>query len=390
MGYFHPRTGSLFNPSGEFFGTSRSSNAFLASGRISRKVWNERVFVQASASNLLFTSAETHDRLLLREAYGVVSLSEHWDVTAGKKLLKWGTGIAFNPTGFLDPPKNPRDPNDRLELNQGTELVQADYVRGNRAVNVVYFAPRLYFWPGPIRSRDGLAFRYNQLWKGLDFSVMALYPSQASPKFGANFSHVVGRSLELHGELAWGKTRGSCSVCSLMQGLVGPPLLVENTATRIQGVVGFNYTLPGGWTLAGELNHDSSGWRRSQSRSFYDWLEQKSDEALEARESQANSWSPALQQVLTALQQLSEVRQSRNNLFFMASRFWDHQRLGCQLILLTNLNDVSSILIPQLNLQLKRNWAVYLRGNLFLGAHRSEYGSFIYDTVFNLGLRYNL
>jgi len=222
-------------------------------------------------------------------------------------------------------------------------------------------------------------------------SVMALYPSQASPRFGGNFSYVLGRSLELHGEFAWGKAGPPCPSCTFIPGLAQPGVLEEDTATtRIQGVVGFNYTLPIGWTLTGELNHDSSGWRRSQSRRFYEWLEQESDEALEARRSQASPWSPALLQVLTALQQLSEVRQSRNNLFLMASRFWDHQRLGCQVILFTNLNDVSSTLIPQLSLQLRRNWSVYMRGSLFLGPRQSEYGSFIYDTVFNLGLRYNL
>ena len=45
---------------------------------------------------------------------------------AGKKVMKWGKGYAWNPVSFIDRPKNPEDPEEALE---GTTVATADYIR---------------------------------------------------------------------------------------------------------------------------------------------------------------------------------------------------------------------------------------------------------------------
>ena len=46
----------------------------------------------------------------LFEAYLSVKPSPAFIVEAGKKVMKWGKGYAWNPVSFIDRPKNPEDP----------------------------------------------------------------------------------------------------------------------------------------------------------------------------------------------------------------------------------------------------------------------------------------
>ena len=49
-----------------------------------------------------------------------------FDFTAGRKMVRWGTGYAFTAAGVLDPPRDPTNPTDRLNLNEGRDMVKAD------------------------------------------------------------------------------------------------------------------------------------------------------------------------------------------------------------------------------------------------------------------------
>jgi hypothetical protein len=61
-----------------------------------------------------------------------------WSLTVGKRMLRWGTGYAFTATGVLDPPRVATDPTDRLSLNQGREMGEADWVAGKQEFTVVW------------------------------------------------------------------------------------------------------------------------------------------------------------------------------------------------------------------------------------------------------------
>ena len=79
----------------------------------------------------------------VRQAYARVSATSWLDVEAGKRLVRWGTGYAFTPTGPLDPPRRATDPQDRLGLNEGMALVQATMFRGDVALTVAAGASNL-------------------------------------------------------------------------------------------------------------------------------------------------------------------------------------------------------------------------------------------------------
>lgn len=47
---------------------------------------------------------------VLSEFYATYNFHDHFNLTAGKKRIVWGPGLAFNPTDLLNPPKDPTDP----------------------------------------------------------------------------------------------------------------------------------------------------------------------------------------------------------------------------------------------------------------------------------------
>lgn len=395
----HARSDSLFNPDKLLFEPQRGSNYLLGSGRLSLKLSEGRVRLQVAGTQMLSRDDGTHARFLLREGYAVVTANDNWDFSVGKKLVKWGTGVAYNPSGFADPPKNPRDPNDRLGLNQGTELVQANYVRGQSSIDVVYFAPRLYFTSLPIRSRDRLAVRYNRLLGGMDASVMALLASNAPHRLGGNFSYVWGSSTELHGELVLMRPSVPQAKMRFLEQLgLAPPISDPlsdwpgDASRRLvaQSVLGGNYTFRSGWTLTGEWHHDGDGFGARENRLTYDRLEAASLLVPDALHTGDTDAVAALEQLAFAAQQLPGLRQNRDSVFGMASVTWGHERYSLQAIAFAGVQDRSVVLIPGFNAQLHRNWQVYFRPSFFLGKRKSEHGSQIYGSVFTAGVRYNL
>ena len=146
-----------------------------------------------SLAALTDTDGETHTEVRVREVFAGLSLGD-FDFSAGRKLLRWGTGYAFTATGILDPPRVATDPTDRLSLNAGVNLVQGDFTKNGSDVTVVW---------ADTGTRQTTAVRYNKLFDGFDTSVIVAQ-DRGGPSFaGANFTRVLGDRVELHGELAW-------------------------------------------------------------------------------------------------------------------------------------------------------------------------------------------
>jgi hypothetical protein len=144
--------------------------------------------------------AASTDRLRVKEAWAGLTLGD-FDLSAGKKILKWGTGYAFTPTGVLDPLRDPSDPTDRLGLSEGRELVAADWVHGRHALTAA-FATGGLLQTHRAGMRETAAFRYNTMIDGFDTALIYAHDRGRRDFVGTNFTRVFGQALELHGELA--------------------------------------------------------------------------------------------------------------------------------------------------------------------------------------------
>ena len=142
----------------------------------------------------------TRTQLRVKETYAGLSAGD-FDFMLGRRIVRWGTGYAFSPAGVLDPPRNPTNPTDRLNLNQGRDMVKADFVRGPHAFSLVWSTAALA--PAGSNLRDTTAFRYNILMHGFDTSLIAGDDRGGDAFGGLTFTRVFGQAWELHGEAAW-------------------------------------------------------------------------------------------------------------------------------------------------------------------------------------------
>ena len=176
-----------------------ASNLLLAEPSFS---WRhaQRWRLAASLAAIGSTDGDTHGQLRVREAWAGFTAGD-FDFSLGKKILRWGTGYAFTPTGVLDPPRNPIDPTDRLSLNEGRQMVAADWVSGRHALTAVWASAGV-FGNRPAGMTDTTALRYNTMIAGFDTAAIFAHDPGRHDFYGANFTRVVGEALEVHGEFA--------------------------------------------------------------------------------------------------------------------------------------------------------------------------------------------
>jgi hypothetical protein len=150
------------------------------------------------ASLVPYTGTFTQFRV--KETYAGLSAGD-FDFMAGRRIVRWGTGYAFTATGVLDPPRDPTNPTDRLNLYEGRDMVKADMVRGPNAFTLAWSTAALA--PASANLHDTTAFRYNVLVHGFDTSLIAGDDRGGDAFGGLTFTRVLGEAWEIHGEAAW-------------------------------------------------------------------------------------------------------------------------------------------------------------------------------------------
>jgi hypothetical protein len=194
----------------------------------------ERWRFSTSLAGTVNTYQETHALFRVKETYFGATAGD-WDFAIGKKIVRWGTGYAFTPTGVLDPPRVATDPSDRLGLNEGREMVEANWIRGRHSLTAAWASGGLLERHRP-GMRETAAARYNTLLAHFDTSLIYAHDRGGVNFVGGNFTRVFGQAVEVHGELA----RRTGSEFVAVPGLARPLYLPENTRTAV--LLGAKYT----------------------------------------------------------------------------------------------------------------------------------------------------
>ena len=149
--------------------------------------------------------SEAESDLSLHELYGTLALGERAALTAGKRMYSWGKGYAFNPAGYVNPVKDPENP----ELAQaGLMSFAYDYIRSfsggafnNAALSLVAVpsAETLNAQNSEARDTD-LAAKLSLLAWDTDLDFMAYASRVNQERAGAAVARNLGPSLEVHGE----------------------------------------------------------------------------------------------------------------------------------------------------------------------------------------------
>ena len=162
--------------------------------------YRDRLTFSSSAVGLAVAYSDNYAQLRVKETYADLSAGD-FDFTLGRKMVRWGTGYAFTAAGVLDPPRIPTNPTDRLNVNEGRDMIKADWVHGPHAFSLAWSTAALA--PAQANLHDTTAFRYNVLVHGFDTSLIA-GDDRGGDAFGAlTFTRVFGQAWEVHGEAAW-------------------------------------------------------------------------------------------------------------------------------------------------------------------------------------------
>ncbi len=300
------------------------------------------------------------------------SVTSWLDVHIGREIERWGAGYAWNPTGVVNPPKNPVDPNDRRGLYRGTDVAGADiFFKG---WDVTLLANPQISWAG----RDGRhllatgwAARAYRLIKGTDVAITASGGSGLPNSEGLSLAKVFGNALELHGEAAY--------ISDTVRYLPRSDGLVPVRIPHSEILLGGQYTFPNHVNLVVEYYHAGQGFT-GREWSDYETFAGSARQAFAAGNPQPLELANA---------QFTPLNMSRNYSFVRILWPIRLNHLELETIAVTSLRDGSSVVQPTLTRRIGSNWQVYALYSRFFGGSATEFGNVQIRSSTDIGIRYS-
>lgn len=388
-GTYHQYRETLFNPDGftvDQLGFKKADYYFSQylglNGRFLSLDWQ---------FDMLGTSAydkNWNHNLRVKQLYFRKDFFQNWDIMVGRSILRWGTGYAFNPTDVVAVQKELSDPDNVEKRTPGTDLVKLEYFGANYSAAIVYFA-KLKLDKKFALNDPRMAFRFYKNFWGLDLSLVSLLNQNERPIWGGNFSCVIGDRLEIHGEIA--SQKGSYQLYH--RAIDNPntfytedplqPLKKNDHRFFNQYLVGFNYTFPKNINWILEYYHQDQGYSRAEWQRVIDHVKFVSNYF------DTPFGELAKGNLLWSLNVFSSKGAMRDY-FMNYVNVPILKNLEFKSTVLTNLNDGSMVIIPQIDFTLKNSFTFYGRSFIFEGKKTSEFGELFRSFSIEGGLRFVL
>jgi len=206
----------------------------------------------------------------LFEAYGNYNFSLNTTLHLGKQVFNWGKGYAFNPVGFVNPFKDPENP----ELAQAGMLSMSfETIKSFRnkwlqtaALTAVVIPPAedINERYAEIENTDFALKGYALVWN-TDVDVMGYFSGDGSVKYGADFSLNLKENIEIHGEFAYSTDETTLRFKSGM-----PTEPMENGYSWLAGL---RYLNRWNTTIIAEYYRNDFGWTKNDYSKYYDSIE---------------------------------------------------------------------------------------------------------------------
>lgn len=351
--YFNVRESSFFN-SNNILEVPQVGNNLRLELFLDSKVSES---AKAHLSGRLYHSTieqEKEYRSYLDEAYIDVNFENRFMLRTGKQRTVWGTGMAWNPSDVLNPPKDPTDP---IEQKEGVLSTKIDIPLGNGSgffQNPVFSA---VFVPKVVRvgvfatNRNQVAAKLYFLTGGFDLHLISSFVEDRKPLFGLATAGVLFDVLELHGEAAFQKGTDRYYVTRDNQ-ISQRKLDSDNVFSK--WLIGTRYTLPGDVVFLAEYYHTDEGYSKSEMQTYLEFLNSGNRDNLN----------------------LLPQRDLRKNYIFVnlsKSNLWDTFNVSSRI--LGNLDDGSFMLSPRLEYISITNVGLAIEPYFFCGDKKSEFGN---------------
>jgi len=315
---------------------------------------------------------------------GKVSIkpTESFTAEAGKKTLNWGKGYAWNPAAFLDRTKDPNDP----ELSrEGFIVGSLDFTKSlSGPLKTFSFTPVLMPVYSGVNDDFGelehlnFASKFYFLLYDTDIDLMFLTGGSKTTRYGMDFSRNLASNLEIHGEFSWINDFKKTITDSSGN-------IFQDRYNAINYLMGLRYLTEKDTTFIFEYYHNGTGYDTKEMKDYFTFI----DKAY------VNYISKGNELVLKKAKNLASnaygrMNPARNYLYLRISQkdFFDILYWTPAVTLITNVDDKSFSLMPEISYTGITNFEFRLRGGPIVGTRGSEYGEKQNDYRIDFRIRY--
>lgn len=301
------------------------------------------------------------------EAYLSWKPDPGFTLDVGKQALKWGKGYAWNPVGFVERPK---DANDVELAREGFTMVAADFIRNfDGDLKTIAFTPVLLPVSAQINSDFGQPDHLNAaaklylLYRDTDIDFTWLGRGSRSSRFGVDFSRNLSTALEIHGE--WARISDF-----ELRSVAASGAVTTDRRNVTSYLLGLRYLTEQDTTYILEYYRNGTGYTENQTRDFYQLI----DNGL--AQFQTTGTDPLLTKARQISPSYARANPGERYLYLRASQKepFDIVYFTPSITLITNLDDRSYSLTPELLYTGITNLDLRLRASWLSGKAGSEFG----------------
>lgn len=365
-----PNPSSPWNPGGAAALPQRDSRLLLQPDAL----WHRGV-LKLQLSPVFTMDHDGTTRTRLREGAATLNLGKV-EITAGKSLVKLGTGYMFTPISVITPARQVADPEDTSHAQEGVNLVKADYFSENLTLSLIAFEQTNW--------RNFALFAYTTV-KRVDLYAVLYYPEYRRLCFGLAAATAIGESVEVHGEFMVRHRRPHPD--HLVFHGADPhttfdrwPLVAAADEAYVEFLVGANLTFRG-FNLIAEYYHTDSSLRRGQYNALREHFLYNAGR-MEQPHAAANA-AADIERVRAAAGGLQ-----RDFLFLRLWKAW--KSVDASAILFLSPVDGSYMALAEVVHALNDHVSWYIRPLFFSGRRGGEFRDGFYSSMLQLGFRVSL
>ncbi len=301
---------------------------------------------------------------------------------AGKKVLKWGKGYAWNPAAFFSRPKDIEDPDATLE---GYYVVTGDLIKSMEGVlKTIALTPVIL--PVSRHINDEWGTERDTIWGSkiyffifdTDLDIMFLSGEEVEDRFGIDFSQNISVNFEIHGEAAI--VLDYVKYITDQQGN-----LTEEKYDAINFLLGIRYLTSHDTTYIFEYYRNGQGYTSDEMEDYFALIEDGYQEYINsqsmAKLSKSRQYGSQFYNQQTAMKDYLYLKVSQKEpfdiLYFTPS-------IAC----IYNINDKSASITPQITYAPITNLELDLKATFLLGKDHTEFDEKLNDYKIYASVKY--
>jgi len=302
-------------------------------------------------------------------------------VEAGKRVLRWGKGYAWNPVGFIERPKDPNDP----ELSrEGFVLLAGNVTRSlDGLLKTVSLTPLVVPTADNLNEDFGTgehanpAARLSLLAYDTDIDVVVLGTGARSARYGFDFARNLTTNLEIHGE--WARITDATKPVLSASGVVS-----TQAGDVSSYLLGLRHLSARDTTTIIEYYYNGAGYTEQEMRDYFTFVHTAYEQFL------ATSDSTLLTRARSVQTSYLRPTPMRRYLYLRVSQ---KEPFGIlyftpALTVIANLDDGSTSAAPELAYTGVTNLDLRLRLFFLSGGRLTDFGAKQNDQRLELRLRY--